>query len=271
MKFCHLAAFGAACTLFSAASAQAAAVDLSTVQFNGSATAPAPGVIQLTDGPNLGPPDPITGEISNIGEVGSAFISTAFDSTNSFSTSFLVTLAGAGFDPQADGITFLIQGENPGVLGGGGGGVGAEGLTNNVGVALQSWDNNHATIFRDGGVFKGTLPPGNFDLGMYPLNEILVNVSYSAHLLSFTATNTTTGQSVTSSRSYAIENIAPEVYLGFTGATGLSYSVQQISNWDLTVVSDGSGAVPEPASWALMITGFGGMGAMLRRRRTVTA
>lgn len=28
-----------------------------------------------------------------------------------------------------------------------------------------------------------------------------------------------------------------------------------------------SGAVPEPASWALMLVGFGGMGATLRRRR----
>jgi hypothetical protein len=29
----------------------------------------------------------------------------------------------------------------------------------------------------------------------------------------------------------------------------------------------GKAAVPEPASWAMMITGFGAMGAMLRRRR----
>jgi len=29
--------------------------------------------------------------------------------------------------------------------------------------------------------------------------------------------------------------------------------------------------VPEPASWALMITGFGLSGAMLRRRRMVRA
>jgi hypothetical protein len=29
----------------------------------------------------------------------------------------------------------------------------------------------------------------------------------------------------------------------------------------------GQGAVPEPATWALMISGFGGAGAMLRRRR----
>lgn len=35
------------------------------------------------------------------------------------------------------------------------------------------------------------------------------------------------------------------------------------------VVNDG-GAVPEPASWMLMILGFGGLGAVLRRRRLTT-
>jgi hypothetical protein len=34
---------------------------------------------------------------------------------------------------------------------------------------------------------------------------------------------------------------------------------------------DGAGAVPEPATWALMILGFGGAGAMLRRRRAALA
>jgi hypothetical protein len=33
------------------------------------------------------------------------------------------------------------------------------------------------------------------------------------------------------------------------------------------VCSSGCGAIPEPSSWALMILGFGGMGAMLRVRR----
>lgn len=37
------------------------------------------------------------------------------------------------------------------------------------------------------------------------------------------------------------------------------------------LIQQGTGAVPEPASWALMIVGFGGAGAMLRRRRTATA
>jgi hypothetical protein len=32
-----------------------------------------------------------------------------------------------------------------------------------------------------------------------------------------------------------------------------------------------AGVVPEPATWALMLSGFGGAGAMLRRRRTASA
>ena len=31
------------------------------------------------------------------------------------------------------------------------------------------------------------------------------------------------------------------------------------------------GGVPEPASWAMMLVGFGGMGALLRSRRTRAA
>jgi len=35
----------------------------------------------------------------------------------------------------------------------------------------------------------------------------------------------------------------------------------------LSVQTDGAGAVPEPAAWALMIVGFGGVGATIRARR----
>ncbi len=38
-----------------------------------------------------------------------------------------------------------------------------------------------------------------------------------------------------------------------------------------TPETGGGGAVPEPATWALMLVGFGGLGAVMRRRRHVAA
>ena len=56
----------------------------------------------------------------------------------------------------------------------------------------------------------------------------------------------------------------PETYRFYSRASGVN-----AGNFALTQVG---GAVPEPASWALMIGGFGLAGAALRRRRTtVTA
>ena len=47
------------------------------------------------------------------------------------------------------------------------------------------------------------------------------------------------------------------------------------TNFVETTCTSGCGvtqqSVPEPTTWALMLTGFGGMGALLRRRRRVTA
>lgn len=51
----------------------------------------------------------------------------------------------------------------------------------------------------------------------------------------------------------------------YDGATGQTYNVAARDAFGPT------GPVPEPATWALMITGFGAAGAMLRRRRAVTA
>jgi subtilisin-like proprotein convertase family protein len=46
--------------------------------------------------------------------------------------------------------------------------------------------------------------------------------------------------------------------------------VGSYAGWTLSLTGESVGAVPEPATWALMILGFGGAGAMVRRRRTVS-
>lgn len=269
MKSIRFAAFGAAFALSCAASAaQAAPVDLSSLQLNGSAALASPTVLRLTNGPNLADPDDPG---SNIGMAGSAFISTAFSSNSTFTSSFTFTLTNTGFDPLADGITFLIQSEGDGAmaLGGGGGGVGASGLSNNVGIAFQSWDNNHASIFTNGDVFGGTQALHNFNLGDQD-DLVDVSVIYDGVTLSYTAFNHTTGLGISDSLVFDLASLGPSVYFGFTGATGLSHSIQDVRAWDLDV-QDRVAGVPEPTSWALMIAGFGGMGAVLRRRRAALA
>lgn len=46
------------------------------------------------------------------------------------------------------------------------------------------------------------------------------------------------------------------------------YSIFRAST--ITVTVNGANAVPEPGAWALMLLGFGGLGASLRRRRTLS-
>ena len=262
-----LAAASAATCLFVAPAANAAIVDFTTLILNGSATA-TPSVLTLTEGANLADPDDVG---SNIGYQASAFLGTAFSTIDGFSTSFTFSLTNTGFDPLADGISFIIQNDPNGTaaLGGGGAGIGADGISNSAGVAFQSWDNNHATIFTNGNV-SGGLPLGNFDLGQQD-DVVNVTVDYAARRLSFTATNLSTGQIVSQSRYLNLETLGSEAYIGFTGATGLSHSLQEISNWEFSV-QDGAGtAVPEPGAWALMIGGFGLAGATLRRRRALAA
>jgi hypothetical protein len=53
--------------------------------------------------------------------------------------------------------------------------------------------------------------------------------------------------------------------------TSLSFTNPQSENWYGFAVGVEGVAVPEPASWALMILGFGGVGASLRSRRRTGA
>lgn len=69
----------------------------------------------------------------------------------------------------------------------------------------------------------------------------------------------------------------PVLELNFAGIQSVSFggtsATVGFDNFEFNTVTAVplTGGVPEPASWALMITGFGLAGAALRRRRTLTA
>lgn len=49
------------------------------------------------------------------------------------------------------------------------------------------------------------------------------------------------------------------------------YSLDNVSYRQATQLDSPGGGVPEPASWALMVLGFGGLGGVLRQRRRLIA
>ncbi|MET0309997.1 MAG: PEPxxWA-CTERM sorting domain-containing protein [Sphingomonas sp.] len=224
----------------------------------------------------------------------------------SFSTRFTFTI-GSNHQTQfgeigADGIAFVVQTQSNNV-GGLGGGLGYAGINPSVEIEFDPYSNggsdprlpgsgalngnDHIAIMANGDpanhlayqIVSPTLElDGGQDItafvdynGATNLMEVRWSIdglrpsdaglSYSMDLASLFGTN--------------------PVYVGFTASTGADWSAQDIVNWTfnsnydpITTAPTGtipagspSGAVPEPAAWAMMIAGFGAVGGATRRKR----
>ncbi|HEY0436902.1 MAG TPA: PEPxxWA-CTERM sorting domain-containing protein, partial [Phenylobacterium sp.] len=67
--------------------------------------------------------------------------------------------------------------------------------------------------------------------------------------------------------SFGVESSSGGVGAQTGGGLGNYYALRQGEAFSLSGASAANAGVPEPASWALMLVGFGGVGALARGRR----
>lgn len=271
--------------------------DTTGLQINGSADALA---IAGRDVMRLTPP------AGNMG--GSVFSTQAIALSNnySFSTRFTFNIGSNGDTPYgpigADGVAFVIQTLSNSV-GGTGGSMGYGGITPSVEVEFDTYSNgfdpesngdlranNHIAIMKNGDAVNHLAYTNvSSTLNLSGGHDITAFVDYNGATNLMEVRWSTDGLRPNSAGlSYAIDLASifgsNPVFVGFTGGTGANWSEQDIINWTFNdsynpittpptgTIPPGSpapGAVPEPATWAMMVGGFGVIGSTIRRRRKV--
>jgi len=221
------------------------------------------------------------------GRSGSAFntstVSLASDASFSTKFAFNINTPGGSSDVDgqgADGIVFVVQtvGNN---VGGAGGGIGYQGISNSVGVEFDTWNNgggdnnsgNHVGINLNGSMSSSALTavPGRMNDGVdrfvwvdYDgVNDLLevrlntVDLRPGSAMLSFNVDLTgVLGQT--------------DAYVGFTSGTGAAYNNHDILSWELRstfspIDEEPDTDIPAPAPLGAVLLGLLGLAATRRR------
>lgn len=201
--------------------------------------------------------------IDGTGQSGSAFVTNTFSlaSDASFSTFFTFQIPnpvgasdvdGVG----ADGIVFAVQAVGN-TAGGGGGGIGFQGINNSVGVELDTWNNgggdansgNHIGIDVNGNVNSVALTPipGRFNDG----NVWFVWVDYNGVTDLLEARVSTTSSRPAAASVFSTVDLpailgTTNAFVGFTSGSGAAGGTHEIVSWNLIGTFAPIGGTPTP-------------------------
>ena len=170
----------------------------------------------------------------NLSESRSAFF-TAPVNVQQFTTGFDFQLTNA----QADGFTFTIQGDGPTFLGNGSASLGVGGMTKDVIVKFDLY-NNAGEGPDSTGMYMNrqpvTVPAINLTptgINLHSGDIFNVQMAYSGTTLTVVITDTVTNATATQTYTVNIPAIVGGTtgYVGFTGASGGHTAIQEILNW----------------------------------------
>jgi hypothetical protein len=153
----------------------------------------------------------------------------------SFTTDFTFQLT----NPVADGFTFTIQNAGLYALGAIGSGLGYAGIGKSVAVKFDLYNNAGEGPDSTGLYLNGAIPTvpavdlSGTGIDLHSGDAFTAHISYDGTNLNLTLTDTST--LATYSHSFAIDIPATvggnTAYVGFTGATGEQFALQEILNW----------------------------------------
>jgi hypothetical protein len=175
-------------------------------------------------------------------EARSAF-NTAPVSVTQFVTDFQFQLT----NPNADGITFTIQGVGPTAVGPSGGGLGygpdspgsAPGIAKSVAIKFDLYSNAGEGVDSTGSYVNGASPTTpssdmtSSGVNLHSGDIFQVHVTYNGTTLAWTVTDSTTGKLFSTSANVNIPNTVGgnTAFVGFTGGTGGQTATQEILTW----------------------------------------